>query len=331
MNEVNERLLVVRIGALGDVADTTVAVSHIKNERPHLKIDWVVKNSFAPIVTDFCDRVIPISSLNKGLPFLRELRQHKYVAAVDFHGNFRSALIAYLSRSATRYGFSSSNSREGASFFYTHRLSVPSTIQSRIQDGLDLASLFLNKKLDYTPLEFVENHEDAQFAEDLLRNGHDIVLATSSSPKGFHKMWPQERWRSFIEKSPKTWKFTLIWGPGEEGAVKAVAQGYSDRVQVTAPTKLKQLESIIKRSRLVIGGDTGPMHMAHLLDIPTIVLFGPKDPRRYGPQFNQFRVIYEKQICSPCRNWRCDHISCMWAINTDSVVQAAQELLEGVS
>jgi ADP-heptose:LPS heptosyltransferase len=160
-----------------------------------------------------------------------------------------------------------------------------------------------------------------------LNEKKDIVLVTQTSRRGFFKAWPLERWECFLEQLPEH-EFLLIWGnETEHQTVKKLARRYS-HVRVAKATDFAGLVQVFLHASVVVGTDTGPMHLAHLLNVPTLALFGPKSPKRYGPQYNKHDVIYHPQICSPCRNWRCDHKSCMWAISTGEVVKKMKYLME---
>jgi heptosyltransferase I len=97
---------------------------------------------------------------------------------------------------------------------------------------------------------------------------------------------------------------------------------------VSCETTIKQLIELIRRADLYIGGDSGPMHIASTLGIPTVAIFGPKDPVVYGP-YNSKSIIVSKELpCSPCRNRTCSDPECITTISPEEVFQAVNKVME---
>jgi ADP-heptose:LPS heptosyltransferase len=128
----------------------------------------------------------------------------------------------------------------------------------------------------------------------------------------------------------------LTGGPGDRAMVDEVRRALGDRpvVDAAAVLDLPGTAALLARLDVLITGDTGPMHLAAAVGTPVVALFGPSDPRRYGPLAAQQRVLRVQLYCSPCGQVRLPpercrgHVpDCMDGITVDVVVQAARELL----
>jgi ADP-heptose:LPS heptosyltransferase len=128
----------------------------------------------------------------------------------------------------------------------------------------------------------------------------------------------------------------LTGGQGDRAMVDQVRRALGDRPVVDAAgvMDLPSTAALLARLDVLITGDTGPMHLAAAVGTPIVALFGPSDPRRYGPLAAQQRVLRVQLYCSPCGQVRLPpercrgHVpDCMDGITVDVVVRAARELL----
>jgi heptosyltransferase-1 len=118
-----------------------------------------------------------------------------------------------------------------------------------------------------------------------------------------------------------------LWGPDERPLAERIARSMSEKAVIAPETDLKQLAALIKRCRLLVTGDTGPLHMAAALGVPTVSLFGPSDPARNGP-YGQERAVVRSPI-PPAKHWQKKEIGDRWmrAIPVEAVLEAAKKQL----
>lgn len=274
----------------------------------------------------FADRVLEYRGTVGGiLDVLGVLGQSRFDVVLDFQGNLRSALLGSLPQSHQLWGFAEGISREGAWRLYTKTHDPSESVQSRLDRGISLVEAASGRTAGFAMPQFPVSTDQVAKAQSLISGGYTIGLVMGTSLKGRYKSWPMERWIRFVRESDPDWKFLLVIGPGDSLPLELVNHPRCRAAPCTNPIELLE---ILRACRVVMGADTGPMHLAHLLNKPTLALFGPKDPASYGPQYNRHRVIWHRQVCGPCRNWRCDHVSCMWAISTEEATLALGELLE---
>ncbi|HWB97482.1 MAG TPA: glycosyltransferase family 9 protein, partial [Bryobacteraceae bacterium] len=276
------RILVVRLGAMGDIVHTLPAVASLKHSFPGSHLTWVIEPQWYPLLEQnpFVDRVV---CLRRGNPAslwesCRELWRGRYDFAVDFQGLIKSALTASLSRADRIFGFHQSQLRErAAALFYSNK--TASTAAHVVDRNLDLAA--------------------AAGASSILRSfalppgkpeGQlpDGAFVLASPLAGWQsKQWPLEYFRELGERLRKELAIPLVLN-GPPAALAA----FSEIADVVPnATGLSGLIHATRQAAAVVGVDSGPMHLAAALGKPGVALFGPTDPARNGPYGETFTVL----------------------------------------
>lgn len=317
------RLLVVRLGAMGDVLHALTAVTALRLAHPGWQIDWAIEPRWLPLLSSepegespsavrslsrpVVDRIyrVPTKAWGKrplqmetwsAIGALRtELRAAEYDAVLDLQGAIRSGVVARFTGSRRIVG-AERPWEVAAKWLYTERVATHGA--HVIEQNVELASALAGDLLEpATPaLPFDQEAEDwvdrhAALAE-AVSLGRPVVLIHPGAGWGA-KRWPAERYGAVAEEFAMRGGVVLVnAGPGEEGLAGAVlaTSGNRDRTHVVSCT-LAQLIAITRRVSVVIGGDTGPMHLACALGKPVVGIFGPTDPKRNGPFGCQFRVL----------------------------------------
>ena len=250
-----KRLLVIRLSAFGDVIHTIPAVVAF---RPHYDIEWAVRPAYRQIVEI-------VAGVRAIAPSLKTLRGHDRV--VDFQGLIKSAVLARISGTSERFGFAREFIREKPAAWFMNRPvrinPASHVVEWNLQLARALAPDITMPQVDFSP-----------FAADAPRGfeGRVVLLPFAGRPE---KEWPIDRFRELAKRiGPRA---LVIWGPGErERAAEAGAE-------LAPPTNLRELARVLRDASLVIGGDTGPLHLAAALGTRVIGLYGPTNPRRNGP------------------------------------------------
>lgn len=345
--------LVVRLGALGDVVNTMPAVAALRRACPTSRITWIVEPPADALVTCLreVDAVIPFPRKrwqaqltrpwrwggvpSRALRFFRDLRQGKPDVALDFQGNLRSALVAGLSGAPRRVGFPRDQSREFSHLVVTDEAAVPKGILHRVEKHLALVRhLFPEARYERPHLVIPQSDEEAA-AEFLAKHrgpGPVVVIHPGASAFGAFKRWPTDRFGRVAGMLGDQDQATVVltWGPGEREIAEAARSASGDRaVLAPATTNLSRLAALLRQADVVIGGDTGPLHLAAALGTHVVGVYGPKDPRIYGPYGTGHAVVRHSVPCSPCTKRRCSHLRCMTAIEPADVFEAARTVLAG--
>ncbi|MBS1851758.1 MAG: glycosyltransferase family 9 protein [Acidobacteria bacterium] len=344
------RLLVVRLGSMGDVIHTLPAVAALRAAWPEATIGWVIEERWVellcasgtprfgprspqrPLVdklhlvdTKRWRRALTASQTWEQIAAaVRELRAPRYPLAVDFQGAARSSLIARLSRAAAIFGFA--QPRENiAAMFYTRK--VIARGKHIVEQNLSLAEAVAQRKLNLPPVPLPQDEAAEQAALEWLERHavKEFVLMNPGAGWGA-KQWPPERFGEVVKQLAKDGLQTVFnFGPGEEATVKA-AQAASGGAAQTISSSIAQLIALTRRARLFVGGDTGPLHLAAALQVPVVAIFGPTDPARNGPFASQSIVLRsQSSVTSHARKRTAEEG--LLKITVQDVTAAARKLL----
>ncbi|MGD0735101.1 MAG: glycosyltransferase family 9 protein [Terracidiphilus sp.] len=340
------RLLVVRLGAMGDILHALPAVTALRLAHPSWIIDWVVEPRWRALFSaeDSLGRVVSqplVNALhfastkqwrNKALSaqtlreirtLRRNLRAANYDAVLDLQGAIRSAIVCRLA--GCRRVIGEATPREGiARVLFTEQVATHGA--HVIEQDMELASAVAGDELTPAiPLLPVDPAAEA-WAEELLASGEkqQAVLINPGAGWGA-KRWPVERYAAVAKGlAARGFRVLMNTGPGEQPLADAILAKEVSATPVTC--SLGQLIALSRRVALVIAGDTGPLHLACALTRPVVGIYGPTDPSRNGPFGTRFKVLRSPES-------RRDHTrhqapeAGLLTIQPDEVLQAAEELL----
>lgn len=259
------RLLVLRLSALGDVIHTIPAVVSLEHAA---EITWVVEAPYRELVELVAGvKTIPVRMKKEPRAAISAIRSVRrgVDASIDFQGLIKSAALGWLSGAKTRYGFGRHAIREKAALLFTNRHIHVDTSKHVVDQNLELARAVSPggtgeaKWRDFPAA--VPGYENAI-----------VLLPGAGKP---NKLWPVERFRELAKRiGPKA---LAVWGPGERELAEAIG------ARMAPPTNLRELAWILQKAELVVGADTGPLHLADALGTRVVGLYGPTNPRRNGP------------------------------------------------
>ncbi len=273
-------LLIIKPSSLGDIIHGLQAAQSLKNQRPDVRITWVVREIFAPLVEACaCVDAVIVFHRKTGISGLRqcigEIRQHRYDWVWDMQGLARSGLMTWRARAAKKAG--RRDSREGARLAYQVMPELPPA--GRQAHALDILLQFL-------PLLGLEPRidEPLRFREGKTENlppevAGSVVLFPGS--RRAEKEWPG--FAALTEKLLTAEPACRIVWAGDQ-PVTAPAEWPRERfLNLTAKTTLPELLPLIAGARLCVCNDSGPMHLAAALGTELVAIFGPTPPERFGP------------------------------------------------
>jgi len=326
-----DRILIVRLSSLGDIVHTLPAFASLRRGFPGAKIRWAVEEKGKEIL-DLVPGIDEVAVIDKR-KWLRAARgiKDRDQIALDFQGLVKSALLAYLSRSRRRLGFSRENLKEPlASLFYTERLSpIPEEEGHVISKNLKLLQVLgiSDARFDF-PLEIpagvIQSVRSKLAAAGWQENLKVIVYNIGAAWES--KRWFPERWIEMIGKVHLPDAFPLLlWGNEVEKKLAEAVAGKTG-VRVGPDLSIKEVIALLRMASLLVSGDTFALQAACALDLPVVALFGPTNPRRNGPFQGRDRVIYKALDCSPCYRHECSNLKCLQAISAEEVSAAVGEL-----
>ncbi len=329
------KIAIVKLSALGDIIHAMVALQFIKKEYPDCQIDWVVEEAFKGILVNNPDidtiHTVNIKKAkkNKSLKLLfqefKKLRNlPKYNLVIDAQGLIKSAIVARAIPSDKTFGFDRNSLRESfAAKFYsdTCKINYSENIIKRNAFVVSNALGFTISNadiLDKKPFLFSNSKDISKFAKNRKPN---IALIPGASFKS--KIYPVEKYTQLANELDAS--VVILWGNAEEKSMAAQIQSGSKNTSVSSQLTLDELKSVIVQMDLVIGGDTGPTHMAWALNIPSITLFGstPGYRNTYTTDINQ--VIESGSKVDPYKIDKND--LSIKAIKVNDIVKMIKELL----
>ena len=283
-----QRFLVVRLGSLGDIVHTFPAVASLKESFPAAKIIWLTHPRWVELVASsrLAAEIWPVNSrdLSSVRQVLGKIRGYSWTASIDYQGLWKAAFLPFFGGVKTRIGFSSATIREfGVPLLYTHRVACKSTHIAEQNGELSLQAGASDLTGAVTLC--VSEADEVRVREELARDGINRYVVLSPGGGWRSKCWPTERFGALSQRIQRELGISCVvnYAPGEEELVAAV-KGASGDAQLSAyDGELGPLMALLRGACCVVGGDTGPLHLAIALGTPVVALFGPTDPARNGP------------------------------------------------
>jgi lipopolysaccharide heptosyltransferase I len=338
------RILIVKLSSIGDVVHTLPAAAYIRRALPDARISWAVERRASDILkqSPAIDRVIELDTRSwRKDPFIRQTRadvkstiaalrnatgdMDRFDIAIDFQGLIKSGLVAYMTGAKKRVGFETSGLREKVSRIFLTDQVKTSEIEHVIEKNLALA----RKAIAGRAIDDADNacssrgryefpiyvsDEDEEYVEKATRavEGDFAII----NPGGG---WPTKLWRAESFGELADWLYKeyrlasfITYGPGEEPLAERVARSSRTRSARMLPSTIKQFVALARRTRIFIGGDTGPLHIAAACGAPIVGIYGPTSPGRNGPFENDDIAVGRDLWCrTSCHRRKCWHWECM--------------------
>ena len=298
-------VLLVKMSSLGDVVHTLPAVADAAARG--CRFDWVVEENYQPVAASAAgvDRVLPVafrrwrSSPAKAWPevraFLRQLRQRRYDMVLDAQGLIKSAAVVRWAAGAERVGLDASSVRERpAVLAYDRRIHAP-----RQEHAITRSRRLFAGGLGYD----LPNTEPVFGLDAQAGSGKSVVLVHGTTWNT--KLWPEAFWIDVARRIAKAgFTPTLPWlGVERERAARIAAA--VPAADVCPPTDMNGALRILAQSSGILGVDSGLAHLGAAFGKPTVMVFGPTDPRRTGGRGKLVRNLAASLPCSPCQSRRC--------------------------
>jgi heptosyltransferase-1 len=346
------RILIVRLGAMGDVVHAIPVAAALRRAFPSARIDWLVSAKHREILdlVPVIDRRLVINdpatrSARSGqagasggtslLSAIGELRRSRYDVAIDLQGLIKSAVLARASGAPRVVGFSSRYARERAArLFYTDvhdpgrgGLYDPRETRHVVDINLGLLGVLgIAAPLREFPIEAVDS-DTARSVRAQAGGPYALLNPGAAWP---NKRWPPDRLAAIATelRARHGLMSVVLWGPGEEELAAAVAAGANGAAFVSPKTSIADLVALARGAALMVSGDTGPTHIAAALGTPIVGIYGPTRPARNGPMSPRDITVSRDSVC------RCHHLRrctldrmCLLDIEVAEVLEAVERRL----
>ena len=354
-----QRILIVRLSSIGDVIHTLPSLAALSRALPHAHITWIVESASGPLLQGhpLLDELIVYPrahwrrrgyarSVAREIPsFFSQMRKARFDVAIDFQGLTKSALIPWLGSIRKRIGYGGDDGREISQWFYTTTVRPPDRIRHVVRRNLYLLTALGLTAADCESAELEFPLPEFSAERDLVDRRLEALGIDPAKKKVFlnpgagweTKRWPAQYFGHLAELIVEQigCDVMITWGPGDEPLAEAVLAEIRpparSLVHRAPPTTLREFAAMLDHCLVMVGGDTGPVHLAAARGVPVAAIYGGSAPERNGPLGRApVRIIAEPAIeCHPCWKVRCDSPPprCMAAVKPDAVLEAIREIL----
>lgn len=334
-----QRILIVLLGAIGDVTRALPLLMRVRRAYPDSHIAWAVEPAAAPLL-DYHPALNDVlvyhraRGLRAFVPFLRAVRGQDFDLVLDLQRHAKSGLVSWWSAAPLRLGFHPTNTKEGNWLFNTHTIEPVADFSLKLGQYLKFAErLGLQEDAGTPAVEFGLRlrPEEEQRVERLLGDTPQPFAAFFLGSR-----WPSRFWfpestaqvaRALVTKHGL--RVVLLGGPDETAFARTVRQAGGPGVtDLSGQTSLRDLIGIFTRCRLAFGPDSGPMHIAAASGAPVVSLWGATSPVRSAPWGSKQWVITGPAACSPCYARQCRiGRRCMQRIRPAQVLEVIERVL----
>jgi lipopolysaccharide heptosyltransferase II len=313
------RILIIRLDRLGDLVLTLPVIESLRRYYPEARISILVRPYLAGLahLIGSIDEVIQYDGFIKTA---KRLRSEKFSIAIDMLCDYslRPALLAYLSGAPVRVGF------EGGyrELLFTEAVRSGGRPRHMIEINLDLLAALGVPAVEKMPRLTLKG----------IEKGPERIIAIH--PGGYYpsQRWPAEKFAEVGRRVLEAFDVSIVvlGGPDDSASVNEIIARISDRRARAVSVDLEGFALMLARASLLICNNSGPLHLAAALGVPTVSTMGPTDPVLWWPKGDNQAVVRKSIKCSPCSLGNCKEHLCMDLITVDEVFGEARKLLEKV-
>lgn len=293
-------ILIIKPSALGDVVLGLPVLTTLRASFPKARITWLVRKEFAPLLecVNGLDEIMLFDrkllskwwysrqAFTEFWALMKQLRERRFDLVLDLQGLFRTAFFAWQTGCTVRFGMT--QAREGASLFYTHRVSPPEGLLHRVDYYVKIASEAgagcpCTDCQILPPADAVEAVNRKLSAAGLANRPYAVLVLGSAHAV---KCWPMERFAMIAQRLADDYGLSIV-ATGSKSE-QSLAETVQRKVRVpivslAGQTSIPELAALLKGARLVLSNDTGPGHIAAAIGVPTVMIFGHTNPSCVGP------------------------------------------------
>jgi len=332
------RILIRGLNRIGDALYTLPVFQSLKEAFPSAEVVLLSKPAVVDLYRNnpFIDEIITFdySSAHKGLrgrfALIKELRQRRFDLAVLLHNCFDAAMVAFFAGIPERIGYR----KEMRGPLLTRSIDFPEESIHRVEYNLRLLRVIGIRTKNTEPELFI-SQEEKRWAEEFLDkySKGTVQVGMIIGSKAETRRWPLERFAELTRRLVDTYNADIfLLGSAHDRALAERIISLSERapVDLTGKLTLRQSIALIEKLHLVVANDTGPMHIAAILGVPTVTFFGAGDLIETRPLGPKVSIIKKDLPCSPCVKEVCPEgtLECLKAITVDEVFREASKWLQ---
>jgi lipopolysaccharide heptosyltransferase II len=343
------RVLIIKLTSLGDVVHALPTAAALKTAFPSLSLHWVVEDRCAPLLEGhpFLDSIIIyprkeiqfllrrgkwVQVLSRLRRLRRSLKELKADLSIDLQGLAKSGWMALMAGACHRVGCFGLKE-----FSFLVSKSIPEGRDLHAVDRNLMVSAYLGAARAAPDFSLSIQEEESRWADTFLKQygvtSKTALIGVQVGASLPQKRWPVKKLMDFLSQASQLsgLKILLLGDEGDHQRLRPFSDLLSPEViNTTGNLSLRQLTALIRKCRLFLGADTGPLHLAVGLGLSVIGLYGADDPGKTGPYGSGHRILYKSMPCSPCFNKPVcrGRYDCMEAIEADEVLEAVRAVLK---
>lgn len=338
------QILIVRLGALGDIVHAIPVAVALRRAYPDARIDWIVSAKHREILdlVPVLDHRIVVAQRRGAVDGLSLpaaialLRRTQYDVAIDLQGLLKSAVVARLSGARRVIGFARRYARESAaSLFYSERYDPggPGALdptETRHVVTINLGMLTMLGIAPGAPVFGLVAPQSASVAAAVAAAGESFALLNTGAAWP-NKRWPAPRLAGLASqlRARRGLRSLVLWGPGERALAEEVVAKADGAALLAPQTTIADIAALAAAAAVMVSGDTGPTHIASAMGTPLVGIYGPTRPERNGPLGKDDVSVSRASIC------QCHHLRqckrermCLLDVDVAEVLDAAERRLD---
>jgi lipopolysaccharide heptosyltransferase II len=327
-----KKILCIKPRGIGDIVLSTIILDNLYDHFPGIKIDYLTEHFAIQALEDnpLVNKVLSMKKKEFPLFVANRIRKEKYDMILDLWSNPRSAQITLLSGVRYKVGYN----YRGRGYAYNIKVKPEKIEQHAADDNLSFLKA-IGIPVKSKAIHYYISKEDAEWAIDFINksfNENNSVIGIVPSGGWRSKRCDASKWVEIGNKIKDNinLQFLILWGPGDEKDANFINENLSPDSILAPETDVKKLSALINNCNLIIANDSGPMHIAGALNVPTLGIFGPTNPAAHRPySVNSDFVIKDDLHCIICNKLNCPYNhECMLELSTDEVLLKVKKLLK---
>ena len=336
-----ERILVIQFRQIGDVLLSTPVLRALRSAYPQSHIAFLTEPAPARVLqgTPLLDEVIirpRHATWHQQWQLLRYIRRQRFELVIDLIGNPRSAVLARLSGARHRLAFARFPRSLLYTMLVTHHHPVPEyTVAKRLRllEPLGIRATDLTPLLPYTQR---EQDTVAAFLRAHTITPRDFLVCIDPTHHVPTRQWPGAHFSALVDLLSERLgaRVLLLWGPGEEAQVQAIAAAARSHPVLIPAWDLHTLAALLARADFFIGCNSAPLHVAVSQGIPTLSIMGATYSVNWIPSEPRHRAVFAGLPCQPCEKNVCGpplNIACLRTLTVETVFAAVQACAPSVA
>ena len=325
------KILCIKPRGIGDIVLSTIILDNLKNHFPIAQIHYLTEYFAKPALKNnpLVNKILTMDKTDFPLKISWMLRKEKYDIVIDLWSNPRSAQITFFSGAKYKVGYAYRGRKYAYNILGTSSKGETHSAEHNLELLKPLEVKIISKNIHYYIGDEEKAFADKYFQENQLNNAKVFGIIPSGGWDS--KRCDKNKWVEICRESVSKFncKILVLWGPGDENDAEFIKQNLGDDCLLAPKSSLTQLAALISKCNLVIANDSGPMHIAAALKVPTLGIFGPTNPKAHRPySANSDYVIKEDLHCIICNKLICpfEH-ECMTQLDVNIVISKLKVLL----